>query len=447
MPGWGQLAVGRRRSGALAIVLTLVLLVVGGATIAYLGVTEIVAQSASPSAIVVLLVLNAALAIGRVLVTHHAWVVAGGRNAAVAVALASLVLAPHAGVTFLGLELRSTLQSVFAASETSMTTTTTTSTTTTTTTPKVTMPVATESSTTTTLPPTTTTTLPDPIESRLNVLLLGGDAGPGRSGLRTDSVMVVSVDRYTADTAVFSIPRNYGGLRLNDGTAIDGRIVNEVYEWGRQHAGLLDGNDPGAEALVQVAEQITGLDIHHFVLIDLTGFADVVDALGGVTLDIPTRVYGPLYNPATGGYRMISIPRGEQNLNGGEALAYVRARYGSSDYSRMARQRCLAVAMADGIQPLRLLGNFPSLLASIEANVTTDLPLSELPDLIRLAAEVPTESVRVMGFDNRWRSGWDNRGFAVPDTERIHAAVHLAITDPEAAEEDFGIGAAEQACG
>jgi polyisoprenyl-teichoic acid--peptidoglycan teichoic acid transferase len=395
MPGWGQLAVGRRRSGALAIVLTLLL-----------GVFII-------------------------------W-----------------------GLAYVGVETRSTLETVFAAAETTTTTTTTMTTTTTTTllattsTGATTSTVAETETTTTTSPPattttttTTTTTLPDPIEARLNVLLLGGDAGPRRSGLRTDSVIVVSVDRYTGDTAIFSIPRNYGGLTLADGSRAGDRILNEVYQWASRRPDQFPGEDPGATALVEIAQHITGLDIDHYVLMDLTGFGDVIDALGGVTIDVPRQVYGPRYNPATGGYTMITIRRGEQTLDGDEALAYVRARYGSSDYTRMERQRCLLAALVDDLDPMRLLTGLPALLTSIEENVTTDFPVDSLPDLIRLAGKVPADDISVIGFDNRWRRGWDSRGYAIPDEERIRAAIHSAITHPEDAEETFGIVDAEAACG
>lgn len=419
--------------------------------VAILGFTELAALLAEPGVVTALLAANLAIAVLRLISAHHAWFAAGGRRLTAALALAALVIGPHGAVAYVGIEAKDTLEAVFAApAATTTTRSTTTSATTTVNTdsappstapPSTTPPSTTRPSTTTTIRP------PDPFADRVNVLLLGGDAGRYRSGLRTDSVIVASVDRFTGDAALFSLPRNWGGLTVLDGSPVPNRILNEVYEWGRRQPERFAGPDPGAAALVEVAEILTGLDIHHFVLVDLTGFAAVVDALGGVTIDVPRSVYGPRYNPATGGYTMISIPRGEQVLDGGAVLAYVRERYQSSDYDRMDRQRCVLAAMADEMDPIGLMRGLTELLDAVETHVTTDVPLDELPALIRVAGRVGVGEIRVMGFDNTWRSGWDARGFAIPDLDRIHTAIHETITDPEAAAKSFGITEADEECG
>ncbi|MFZ0012876.1 MAG: LCP family protein, partial [Acidimicrobiia bacterium] len=188
-------------------------------------------------------------------------------------------------------------------------------------------------------------------------------------------------------------------------------------------------------AVRDVIENLTGLGIDYYVLVDLTGFADVVDAFGGVTLDVKAAVDGPLYDVSTGGYEMVNIPIGVQHLDGAHALAYSRARYGSSDYARMARQRCVLANMASQADLLTLFRRLGRLLDAVEANLDTDLTSDIISDLIRLTPRIETAAIRLIGFDQSWGSGTTASGRAVPDIERIRDAVRHTIEDPGAAAE------------
>jgi anionic cell wall polymer biosynthesis LytR-Cps2A-Psr (LCP) family protein len=157
-------------------------------------------------------------------------------------------------------------------------------------------------------------------------------------------------------------------------------------------------------------------------------------------------VDGPLYDPETGGYQMTRIESGSQHLDGDQALAYARARYGSSDYARMGRQRCILAAMARDADPLRLLRGLPDLLTVIEAKMSTDLPVELLPELIRLAPRVDPVSVSVIGLDSKWGVGRTVDGAVIPDVERIRSTIVTVIEDPGSAE-TFGAATAEAACG
>src|SRR6185295_15439312 len=105
---------------------------------------------------------------------------------------------------------------------------------------------------------------------RLTVLLLGGDAGPGRSGLRTDTMVVATIDTETGRTAMLSLPRNLADVPLPPAAADlepDGRfpdILNALYGWAGAHADRFPGRDPGATALKQVAANMTGLRIDYY---------------------------------------------------------------------------------------------------------------------------------------------------------------------------------------
>lgn len=439
---------------------------IGVGVVWVVGVVDIAARLADPEALAALVGINCFFGMLRLVVAHHAWRAGGGHNLLAGLVLGALVLVPHAALNWMGLEARRTLTGVFAGSDagevtrrgpppmttvlalpSSTTTTeeTTTTASTTTTTSQTTTTSEDRQETDVTIPPTTTTSTVPFDGRRINMLLLGGDAGPGRGGLRTDTMMVASLDPVSGDAAIFGIPRNFGGFTFSDGSGYPGNLLNSVYGWGRRHPDAFGGIDPGASATIDVIEHITGLDIEYYLLVDLTGFADVVDAFGGVRITVPKPVYGPFYNPATGGYEMIRIPAGEQTLSGGEALAYSRARYGSSDYARMGRQRCVLSAMAAQSDPLSLLMGLDEILEVIDTHITTNLPIDAIPDLIRLLSDVDSEEIRVVGFDSRSSVGRTAAGALIPDVEEIRRVISLTLSDPSSVS-DVGVVRAGEAC-
>ena len=448
LPGWGQLAVHRRRLGKTLILLTGLLLITGLTLFLFVEPVDLAAWMSDPDVLLGLVLVNMVIATVRLFATGHAWWAGGGHGRVAPILLALFVALPHVAVAWLGLEARDSLLTVFAPAPTPVAAAPATTSTTTTTIPEIDLDVVNAA------PGQYTDDVLDGVEAipwrpfgedRLNVLLLGGDAGPGRGGLRTDTMIVASVDPVTGDAALVGVPRNFGGVRLTDGSSVPVRQLGHVYGWGRSHPNRFPGVDPGASAVVDAVSYITGLEIDNFILVDLTGFADLVDVLGGVSVDVPKRVDAPLYDPVSGGYEMIEIRPGVQTLDGGKALAYARARYGSSDYARMARQRCIVAALATQTNPVELLTHLGGVLDVIEENVTTDLPLDEVPDLVRLLLEVDARRISVIGFDSTWSVGWTETANPIPDVERIRGTVQQMIEDPEGID-GSAAATADEAC-
>ncbi|MFQ5522587.1 MAG: LCP family protein [Acidimicrobiia bacterium] len=460
LPGWGQLATAQRRLGWTLIALSLLVVGVGALLFLKLGPVELAARLSDPDTLMLLVVANLAIALARAASSAHAWWAKGGQRRLVPLLLVLVAVAPHAVVAWAGLTARGTLIEVFAAA------------------PPVTAETAASSTTTTTMPPgpvigamaplpfsipqpTSEDALPMAFDEltapvsprsnipfggkRTNILLLGGDAGPGRSGIRTDSIIVASIDPTSGTTALFSLPRNWGGFTFSDGTPYSGSLLNTVYAWGLRNPEAFRGPYPGAAAIGDVVEYLTGLPIDYFALVDLTGFADLIDVLGGVTMKVDRHVSAPIYDPHTGTYEMIELDRGVQKLTGAEALGYVRVRRDSSDYRRMARQRCFLAALAKGADPIRLLTNLGDILETVERNVTTDFPLDLVPDLIRLIPKVSASNIRVIGFDASWTSGVAPTGGLVPEVDRVREAVLRTLIDPDSAD-DLGATTASSAC-
>ena len=229
-------------------------------------------------------------------------------------------------------------------------------------------------------------------EGRYNVLLLGGDAGPDRAGTRPDSVNLASIDAKTGRTVLISLPRNLQNVPFPAGSASaralprgfscgDKCLLNAVYQWGGEHPAYFPGvRDPGAEAMKQAVEAITGLKVNYYVLIDLQGFRSMIDAVGGIELTVASRVpIGGETSPISGW-----IAPGKQHLDGFHALWYARSRATTSDYDRMARQRCVMTAMVNQLDPGTLLKNFQQIAAAGPKVISTDIPAADLPNFIRL---------------------------------------------------------------
>lgn len=450
IPGWGQMATSRLTTGKVLLFATGLAGIAALTVFLFVEPVELAAWLADPDVILAVILVNLLVLLVRLFSTESAWRAGGGHRWFAALFLAAVVSIPHVAIGWVGLEARGSMLRLFPEA----------------------VAAAPPVSTTTTVPPTTTTTRLElsPIvtlagqygdddlkvsrtegwhpfgSERLNILLLGGDSGPRRTGLRTDTMMVASIDPVSGDAAMIGVPRNYGRVALKDGTVPPVTQLGHVYSWGERHADRYpDSSFPGQAATRDAIENLTGLEIDYFVLVDLTGFADVVDAFGGVTLDVAAPVDGPLYDVETGGYEMVTIPVGTQHLDGAHALAYARARYGSSDYARMGRQRCILASMASQADLLELFGRIGELLDAVESNLVTDLPAELIPELIRLTPRISATSIRLIGFDDKWGTGRTVTGHIIPDVDRIREAVRLVVEDPTAATE-AGVATAETGC-
>lgn len=287
----------------------------------------------------------------------------------------------------------------------------------------------------------TTSTDPWAGTPRLNVLLLGGDAGKGRVGTRTDTVIVASINTKTGDTTLFSLPRNTARMPFptnsplhkyypNGFTNGDGQnaeyFLNAVYQnvplnVPKDVLGPTD--DLGADALKLSTGAALGLKIDYYVLIDLQGFEKLIDALGGVTLNVNT--YIPI-----GGNTDLHIkpkeylhPGKNQHLDGRSALWYARGRYGASDYARMDRQRCVIKAIIDQANPANMLARYEKIAAAGGDIVHTDIPQEVLPLMVDLSLRVKNGNVRSIVF----KTGYDGFVSARPNFPLVRHRVAVAI--------------------
>ncbi|TKK87709.1 LytR family transcriptional regulator [Herbidospora galbida] len=218
---------------------------------------------------------------------------------------------------------------------------------------------------------------------RLNVLLVGADSAENRPGARTDSMTVASVDTRTGESVLFSLPRNLQNVPV-DGFP-PAALLNEVFQWGEDHG------RSGADLLKSTVGDILGLDVDYYAMVDMRGFAQIINAMGGVTVKVPHDI-------VFGAYREGLIKAGTHHLNGTQALWFGRSRTDSDDYQRMGRQKCLLNAVAEQADPLKVLRGFERIADVTKRYVSTDIPRSLVPDLIDLAPKVKGADIKSLQF-------------------------------------------------
>ncbi|WP_231486781.1 LCP family protein [Candidatus Blastococcus massiliensis] len=283
---------------------------------------------------------------------------------------------------------------------------------------------------------------PDPFGSkrRVNVLLLGGDGGEGREGVRTDTVIVASIDTGNGDTTLFSLPRNLEDLPFPEDSPL-GRIYPDGFDAGSASESLLNAvyrngpamypdalgvtDNPGADFVKLGVGEALGLTIDYYVLINLEGFSRLVDALGGITVDV--NYWVPIGGEPTIGTLPDDYiaPGPDRRMDGDTALAFARGRFNLTDYDRMDRQRCTIDAIVDAADPMTLLRKYQELARTTKDIVFTDIPRSRLGDFVDLAFLVKDADIRSVVFDDTVIDP------AYPDYDRIRGIVFAALMSPD----------------
>lgn len=228
---------------------------------------------------------------------------------------------------------------------------------------------------------------------RLNVLLVGIDAAADRDHALTDSLIVVSLDPVGKSVSMASLPRDLVNVPLGDGRTFAPKL-NALLSYATTHP--KDFPKGGMRTLENAVGTLLGIPIHYYATVDLAGFAKMVDAVGGVDVDVRTRLEDLKYRGfGITGRKGVTFEVGPQHLDGTHALAYARIRRseGQTDFTRQARQQEILMALRSKVVKGDALLNLPSLLDAVGKTVATDLPPERLPDLAVLAGEIPAKKI------------------------------------------------------
>jgi len=190
------------------------------------------------------------------------------------------------------------------------------------------------------------------------------------------------------------------------------------------HPGVLGRTDnEGADAVKLAVEGATGLPVDYYVLVNLDGFARLVNVMGGITVNINEPI--PM-----GGNTDLHIPPKKylqpgpnRTLNGNQALWFTRGRYGSTDYKRMARQRCAINAIVQKASPVLMLRKYIALANASKDIVRTDIPAKLLHAFADLAGKVKGKPIKSVGFERSAKFDPNEPDFAYLRTA-VQAALH-----------------------
>jgi LCP family protein required for cell wall assembly len=280
---------------------------------------------------------------------------------------------------------------------------------------------------------------------RLNVLLIGSDQRPNEGTYNTDTLIVVSIDPTSKQVAMFSLPRDSTNVPLPPGPlrnayanfgGVYPKKINSLFTTVRNRADLVSGNSRtrGYNGLKAVLGNLYGLDIKYFVEVNFEGFKQVVDAMGGVTINVQVPVTDDGYPSDSGRSSRVYIPAGIQHMSGAQALVYARSRHNSDDFDRGARQQRVLTSLREQANVPALIPQIPQLLQAVKATVKTDIPQDQLAKLAGLASTVDTKNIRSYVFSYP-RYGTQQLAPTYeyfPDVTKIRSAVANAFkVDPQ----------------
>lgn len=229
-------------------------------------------------------------------------------------------------------------------------------------------------------------------KERVNILLLGVDQRPQEVGpCRTDTMILVTVDPATNTAGMLSIPRDlyveipgYGLNRINAAHFIGDR----------------DDYPGGGPALAKKTVQYNlGVPIHYYIRINFQGFRDIIDALGGITVEVEREIWDDKYPDENYGYMTIYIPAGVQQMDGEMALRYARTRHNGSDFVRLRRQQKVLLAIREKALSLDLIPRLPDLLRTMGYTVDTDLDPQEVLALAQIARQIEKGDIKSAVID------------------------------------------------
>ena len=256
---------------------------------------------------------------------------------------------------------------------------------------------------------------------------------------------IASIDADTGRTVLVSLPRNLERVPFPDDSPMRDLypygyncgarcLLNSVHSAANDRSDLYPGEpDPGLAATIDAMEGVTGLTINYHVVVTMDGFADLIDAVGGVKVDVPTRIarFGSTDSWKANDPRNWIEP-GTQVLSGKEALWYGRSRYGADDYVRMGRQKCLMSYMLDQLSPRNVLLNAEEIAASSTEMMSTDIPAQDLQRFVDLAAKARQAKISTVSLVPPAVSVGN------PDYPRIRQMIAEAIEESEANDRVIG---------
>lgn len=223
-----------------------------------------------------------------------------------------------------------------------------------------------------------------------NFLILGTGGKNHEGSDLTDSIILASLDQENKLVTMTSIPRD---LYIKDPTIGNSRI-NEVYYNAKNY---YKSSSEGLKNMKSKIESIMGIPVHYFLKVDFDGFKELVDALGGIDINVEQSIYDPYYpKDGTFLYETFSISAGQHHLDGKTALKYARSRKTTSDFDRANRQQQIIYAIKEKALSTEILFSqekISEILSTLKQNIETDITVKEILTLGGVAADYSSEQI------------------------------------------------------
>ncbi len=382
-PGLGHWYVGRRR-GAVLFAAPAVLAALALVSQAVGGVEQLAGLLLVPSSALTVMILIALLGLWRLIALVDAAAAprdSRRRNGAVAIALALVVVSTHAWAGYVAWAFYDAGNAAFVGDNG----------------PDEASPPLKSPAPGGTMPPdqeyeATPLATPETDEARINILLIGVDSAATRSTELTDTIMIASVDPTTSDVVLISFPRDISNFPLWDGRTFRGKI-NSFMTWARNHPEEFP--DGPLQSLVREIGFLLGSPVHYYAAIDLAGFRKMIDAVGGVEVEVAKGLNDARYDWLDG-RRGFRLSAGTHTLDGETALAYVRSRYspGDNDFNRARRQQQVLLSLRRALTDVSMLPHIPEIVAIGGDTIRTNFPSDRVSEMLALAGGVEDDSIR-----------------------------------------------------
>ena len=281
-------------------------------------------------------------------------------------------------------------------------------------------------------------------DGRINILLIGvGGEKHSKGGNLADTIIIASIDPNNKKIAMLSIPRD---LQVTLPKPLSGiEKINAVHALGEQNSKKIPGGGP--ELIKKSVSTILDLPIHYFIRVDFDGLKQIVDTLGGVTVNVEKTINDPFYPaPNLVDYQPFYLKEGVQKINGDTALRYARSRQTTSDFDRAKRQQNILVAIKDKSLSLGVLSNpkkIFELISTLGKHIKTDLQALEMERLLSILKDVNSDIIISKVLDNGPDGpliSTNNGGYyLVPKTgnfKEVQTIAHSIFTDPYISQED-----------
>lgn len=221
----------------------------------------------------------------------------------------------------------------------------------------------------------------EPLRGKQNILIMGVDSNGKQAdpfdGTRTDSIMIVSIDKFGKSVNAISIPRD-SKVFLAGGKGID--KINAAHALG------------GKDLAIQTIERTFGIRIDHYIIVNFSGVKDFVASLDGIKVNVEKRMH---YIDRAGGLYIDLYP-GYQTLNPDQAEGYLRFRHDAvSDLGRMGRQRWFVKGVVEKLKSPAVISKIPDIIQSAQKNIRTDMNAYELTKLIAMSKQIDMDNIQM----------------------------------------------------